>query len=156
MSGFTEKGLVDTAGQGEGRGGRAALVQNRAPAGSDAKHREPAGALRTARGAGCWVEGGSEGGAGDRILLHYIYIIYCVDIIMTDSCCCTAGTNKTLSSNYPPTEKILKNTGRQEGKPSKDNQWLRAKLTLFYCAIYNVRVCDKSLQRYLILQCYGL
>ena len=70
MSGFTEKGLVDTAGQGEGRGGRAALVQNRAPAGSDAKHREPARALRTARGAGCWVEGGSEGGADGEQLLN--------------------------------------------------------------------------------------
>lgn len=78
MSGFTEKGLVDTAGQGEGRGGRAALVQNRAPAGSDAKHREPAGDLAKqleGRGAG-WREAQREG--QEIASCYIIFILYIV------------------------------------------------------------------------------
>ena len=52
---------MDTAGEGEGRTERAALAHTHHPVRNAAEHGSLAGALRTLRGVGWWVERGSRG-----------------------------------------------------------------------------------------------
>ena len=59
-----------------------------------------------------------EGQSRRKGYMYHIYNYMYIYIIMTDLCCCTAETSKTLYSNYPPMKNFLRKWRKKKQKSS--------------------------------------